>query len=155
MDIHPNATRGRRALRHPVHIYVCNATSSRRGALFDYHQDFPARPPDIMRRIGVNWLRDKNVAYGAWAIFDKSCVRDALKTLCGEQMGLKYFRRLPLNTGHTNRSQRVILIVQTDALLRLKHNSLIYPVAASKKLPLFDSEDLACGCWATANFDRK
>ena len=108
-----------------------------------------------MRPIGVDWLRDKDVAYSAWAIFNKSCVRDALKTLCGKQMGLKYFRRLRLKTGHTNRREQVILIVQTDAMLRLKHSSVISPVAASKKLPLFDLDDLAVGGWATINFDRK
>jgi hypothetical protein len=40
-------------------------------------------------------------------------------------------------------------------MLRLKHSSVISPVAASKKLPLFDLDDLAVGGWATINFDRK
>ena len=124
-------------------------------ALFKYPDTLPPRPPKILRQVGVNWLKDPDVAYSAWVIVNKRAsnihqgIRTALQTLCGAQDGLMYFRRMRLKFEQSHRQRRIVLLVQTDAMPRLKSNSLVTPVASTKRFPLFELDELQTGGWAT------
>ena len=155
MEIYPNAWRAKRALRRPLFIFVADADSSRVKALLKYPDIYPATPPKILRLIGVNWLKDKDVAYSVWVVVNKRAsntqrgTRDALQRLCRARDGRKYFRHIRLKNQLSHKCRQVVLLVQSDVILKLKQSSLVVPVAATKRFCLFDLEDLQTGSWAT------
>jgi hypothetical protein len=153
MEVYPNAARAKRALKHPLYIIGCRVGTVQRKLLFKYSDKLPPSPPEILRRVGVNWLTDRHVPYAVTAVAInhcgrlQRCVRQALVRYFGVKVGLFYFNCLRLSNISSGRSCNIVFFVQTDAMLNLRSSRTIFYIGSTKRVRMFESEDLEIGSW--------
>ena len=145
------------ALRHPMHVFAGQYRHDMTRHYFAYSDRLPPVPPNFLRSIGLNWLKDADLAYSVLLIVNKrnlptrKAVNHALKRMSGNCIGIKQSKFLLWEKDGATNKNRVIVFVQSDKLIKRRECAGMRVVATSRRIALFDADDLQTGGWTTVS----
>ena len=149
--------RGVVALRHPMYVFAGRYRHDVTRRYFAYSDIYPPLPPKLLRSIGLNWLKDADLAYSVLPIVNKrnlptrKAVSHALKRMSGNRIGIKQSKFLLWEKDGATNKKRVIVFVQSDKLIKRRKCAGVRVAATSRRIALFDADAIQIGGWTTVS----